>query len=138
MKPGSGWPTPEPGDVLSYAYLWAREAATEREEGLKDRPVVVVLATTQTRGGTQLMVAPVTHSAPDVQAAAIEMLANVKHDLGLDWERSWIVVTEVNRLCGRGRTCGPCKTAVRSMEQCPTGCSYKLGVRSGGWPNAVR
>lgn len=63
---------------------------------------MVVLATTQTRGGTQLIVAPVTHSVPDVQAAAVEMPANVKHDLGLDRERSWIVITEANRFMWPG------------------------------------
>lgn len=62
---------------------------------------MVVLATMQTRGGTQLMVAPVTHSPHDVPAA-VEMPANVKRDLGLDRERSWIVIAEVNRFMWPG------------------------------------
>lgn len=95
-KPGGGWQTPQPGDVLSYAYLWAREAATGQEEGLKDRPVVVVLAVTGVGTSLKLTVAPITHSAPDGLADAVEVPVTVKRDLGLDRERSWIVVTEVN------------------------------------------
>jgi hypothetical protein len=95
-KPGDGWPIPTPGDVLSYAYLWAREAAAGQEEGLKDRPVVVVLASVQTGNTLRIFVAPVTHSPPDALAQAVEMPANVKRDLGLDRERSWIVTSELN------------------------------------------
>lgn len=95
-KPGGGWPIPTPGDVLCFAYLWAREAATGQEEGLKDRPVVVVLATQETGDRLRVLVAPATHSPPDDAAMAIEMPANVKRDLGLDRERSWIMTNEIN------------------------------------------
>lgn len=95
-KPDGGWPIPTPGDVLCYAYLWAREAVQGQEEGLKDRPVVVVLAATDTGSGIKLTVAPITHSAPDGAGDAVEVPLTVKRDLGLDRERSWIVVTEVN------------------------------------------
>ena len=37
-------PNPEPGLVISYAYLWHREHEAGREEGRKDRPSVIVLA----------------------------------------------------------------------------------------------
>lgn len=43
-----------------------------------------------------------THSRPEREAAAIEMPANVKRDLGLDRDRSWIVTTEVNRFAWPG------------------------------------
>jgi hypothetical protein len=95
-KPGGGWPTPTPGDVLSYAYLWAREHETGQEEGLKDRPAVVVLTTAMAGASLRVIVAPVTHSAPDGAVMAVELPANVKRDLGLDRERSWIVTSEVN------------------------------------------
>jgi hypothetical protein len=90
------WTIPEPGDVLSYSYLWAREAAEGREEGLKDRPVVVVVARTERDGLTQLLVAPVTHSRPDRNEDGIPIPPRVKKHLGLDEEESWIVVTELN------------------------------------------
>lgn len=95
-KPGGGWPKPEPGDVLCFAYLWAREADSGQEEGLKDRPVVVVLATEGVGDGLRVLVAPVTHSAPDTATMAVELPAAVKRDLRLDGARSWIVTTEVN------------------------------------------
>lgn len=96
-RPGGDWSIPQPGDVLSYAYLWAREANAGQEEGLKDRPVVVVLAVLTRSGVTQVVVTPVTHSAPDAEQDAVELPAIVKRDLGLDRERSWLVVTEVNQ-----------------------------------------
>lgn len=39
-----------------------------------------------------------THRAPEGAGVAIEMPANVKRDLRLDRERSWIVTSEVNSL----------------------------------------
>lgn len=94
--PGGGWPIPTPGDVISYAYLWAREADAGQEEGLKDRPSVIILATTTHDDDVFVHVVPVTHSKPDTDDG-VEMPAIVKRDLGLDKERSWIVVTEINR-----------------------------------------
>jgi len=63
---------------------------------------VVVLATQQASGGTRLIVAPVTHSPPEAPTDAVELPANVKRDLGLDRERSWIVITETNRFLWPG------------------------------------
>ena len=37
-------PTPEPGLVISYAYVWGHEAKAGQEERLKDRPCVIALA----------------------------------------------------------------------------------------------
>ena len=94
----TSWTIPQPADVLSYAYLWAREAADGQDEGLKDRPVVVVVAVeTATIGAPQLYVVPVTHSAPDESDNVVELPAKVKRHLGLDSERSWVVVSEINR-----------------------------------------
>jgi len=57
---------------------------------------VVVLAIEEKADRLRVLVAPVTHSAPDAPAMAVEMPANVKRDLGLDRERSWIMTSEVN------------------------------------------
>ena len=51
---------------------------------------------------TLLFVAPITHSQPERAADAIEIPANVKKQLGLDPERSWIVLTETNRFIWPG------------------------------------
>ena len=90
------WRTPEPADVLSYAYLWADEAEKGQEEGLKDRPVVVVVARITAGDRTELLVAPVTHAEPK-PGEGVEMPPPVKRHLGLDRDRSWIVTTELNR-----------------------------------------
>jgi hypothetical protein len=79
--------------VIRYAYLWDREAQAGREEGVKDRPCAVVLARQQ-EDGIRVYVLPITHSAP--AASAIEIPAVVKARLGLDAQRSWIVVSEMN------------------------------------------
>lgn len=99
---GGSWKTPEPADLLSYSYLWAGEAAKGEESGRKDRPVVVVIAAMMHGGRTQLLVAPVTHTAPERPADAIEIPRNVRERLGLDRERSWIVQTELNRFIWPG------------------------------------
>ncbi|HYD37980.1 MAG TPA: type II toxin-antitoxin system PemK/MazF family toxin [Allosphingosinicella sp.] len=99
---GGSWKTPEPADVISYSYLWAREAAAEEESGRKDRPVVVVVARIEEAAGTLVLVAPVTHTAPEKATDAVEIPRNVKKQLGLDGDRSWIVVTELNRFIWPG------------------------------------
>ena len=96
-KPGGDWPIPTPGDVVSYAYLWAREADAGQEEGLKDRPSVVILSTLTQGGEVFVNVVPVTHNRPDAASDGVEMPSVVKRDLGLDREPSWIMVTEINQ-----------------------------------------
>jgi len=90
-------PDPTPGLVISYAYLWHEEARCGLEEGGKDRPCVIVLSTIQDELGTILTVAPITHTAPKDMAAAVELPPETKRRLGLDDERSWTIVSEVNR-----------------------------------------
>jgi hypothetical protein len=91
------WKTPEPADVISYSYLWAREAAAGEESGRKDRPAVVVVARIERAAGVLILVAPVTHVTPHDPSEAVEIPANVKRQLNLDRDRSWIVLTELNR-----------------------------------------
>lgn len=97
-------PTPEPGLVVSYSYLWDREAQGGQEEGQKDRPCVVALVLTrqQDRREPLVTILPVTHRAPDDAAAAVEIPPAVKKHLGLDDDRSWIVVSEGDRFVWPG------------------------------------
>jgi hypothetical protein len=90
-------PDPIPGLVLQYAYLWHDQHRKGLEESTKDRPCVVVLSVAQTDGGTVVTVAPITHSPPRFAGEAVEIPRVTKQRLGLDEERSWIVLTEVNR-----------------------------------------
>jgi hypothetical protein len=90
-------PAPEPGLVISYAYLWHREHEAGREEGRKDRPSVIVLAVERPANDTTVVVIlPITHTPPVDSASAVEIPTNVKRHLELDDERSWIVVSEGN------------------------------------------
>ena len=95
-------PEPVPGLVISYAYLWRNQRDQGRDEGLKDRPCVVVLAVKRGEGGQVLLVAPVTHAPPRTAREAIEVPTAVKRRLGLDDGRSWVVATELNRFTWPG------------------------------------
>jgi len=90
-------PNPEPGLVISFAYLWHDEYQAGQEEGRKDRPAVIVLAVEQGTGAPPLItVLPVTHTPPNKSGIAIEIPQAVKQHLGLDHERSWVIVSEGN------------------------------------------
>ena len=67
-------PTPAPGLVIRYSYLWHSEFLAGREEGIKDRPCAIIAAIqTDADGETRVLVLPVTHSAPAKGIAAIEI-----------------------------------------------------------------
>lgn len=94
---------PVPGHVIRYSYLWADEHSRGREDGRKDRPCVVVLSVESlAEGGELLTVLPVTHSPPSNPTLAIEIPHTTKARLGLDDERSWILVSEANRFVWPG------------------------------------
>ena len=97
------FPAPEPVLVIGYAYLWHHEHLGGREEGRKDRPSAIVFASKQAfDGATMVTVLPITHSPPDNPDWAVEIPAAVKRNLGLDDQRSWIVVGEGNRFLWPG------------------------------------
>jgi hypothetical protein len=89
-------PKPEAGLVIRYSYLWLREHREGREEGTKDRPCAIILALRDDDGETQVLVVPVTHSPPDNLTTALELPPAVKQHLGLDADRSWVVLSESN------------------------------------------
>lgn len=96
-------PSPEPGLVISYAYLWHGEHRAGQEEGRKDRPSVIVLAVERAADGAMIVtVLPITHTAPTDPGSAIEIPVPVKRHLGLDDDRSWIVVAEGNEFLWPG------------------------------------
>lgn len=95
-------PKPEPGLVVSYAYLWRDEARKGLTEGRKTRPCVIVLLVRHGDGHEEVTVAPITHSPPTDSAAALELPAKVKAHLGLDHDRSWVVLDEVNQFLWPG------------------------------------
>jgi len=56
-------PNPEAGLVISYAYLWHGEHQAGQEEGRKDRPSVIVLATVREADGATTVTVLPTHTA---------------------------------------------------------------------------
>ena len=91
-----------PGLVIRYAYLWHSEHQRGQGEGLKDRPCAVILVTTDDEGDQVVTVLPITHTPPSDPALAVELPHATKRRLGLDDERSWIILTEANRFVWPG------------------------------------
>lgn len=89
-------PTPAPGLVIRYAYLWHDEHQRGQIEGTKDRPCAIILVRRVIDDETEVTVLPVTHTPPSDADSAIEIPHPTKHRLGLDDERSWVILTEVN------------------------------------------
>ncbi len=94
-------PTPAPGLVISYAYLWRAQESAGQGEGRKDRPCAIVVSTKDEDGDTVVYVAPITHTRPS-DGRGIEIPGKVKHRLGMDGARSWIVTDELNRFVWPG------------------------------------
>lgn len=88
-------PDPKPGLVLRYDYLWSREAMRGREQS-KDRPVCIVAASEPTARPRFVVILPITHSRPRGATVGIEIPPKVRQALGLDDERSWVIVSEYN------------------------------------------
>lgn len=95
-------PEPEPGLVISHAYLWRYEHEAGQEEGRKNRPCVIVLAVENNEQGVQATVAPITHRPPEGMTIGVELPLRVKQHLGLDAARSWVIVSEVNQFIWPG------------------------------------
>ncbi len=101
------FPDPLPGMVFQYSYLWVREHLQGQEEGRKDRPAVVVLATEIDDGHFVVTVAPVTTSSPGDRRNVLEIPPQTKQRLGLDHRQSFVVLTEVNRFRWPGSDATP-------------------------------
>lgn len=92
-----GLPTPVPGLVIRYAFLWSHEAEAGAEEAAKDRPCAIVLAVRRAPGGAlRVVVAPITHRPPDDPAESLELAPATARNLGLDGGRHWLRVDELN------------------------------------------
>jgi hypothetical protein len=95
-------PEPVPGLVIRYGYLWAEEYGRGQEEGVKDRPCAIILVTTYAADERSVTVLPITHAPPANSSLAVEIPAATKLRLGLDDERSWVLLTEANRFTWPG------------------------------------
>ena len=115
------WPSPRPGLVIRYAYLWEREARVGMEEGAKDRPCAVLLTLMRDDDVEPLIwVLPVTHTPPSDLSSAVEIPAVTKQRLRLDSQRSWVMLNEANEFRWPGpdlrpSVCGNASSAVYGM-----------------------
>ncbi len=85
-----------PGLVIHYAYLWRDEHRRGLEEGAKRRPCLVVVVEDES-DGIYVTVAPITHRPSSHSAEAVEIPAPTKQRLELDDQRSWVIVSDLNR-----------------------------------------
>lgn len=90
---------PQAGMVLHYSFLWKHEAERGQSEGVKDRPVAVVVLLAD---GEEVVVAPITTKAPESDTLAIEVPPRVRAHLKLDAAQSWISLATLNRFVWPG------------------------------------
>lgn len=85
---------PKPGFVIRYVYDWSTpgEPAPAAE---KERPAVIILTVTKSDARTLVRVAPITHLMPDQPDRAVEVPQRRQARLGLDSERSWVILDGV-------------------------------------------
>lgn len=96
-------PSPVPGLVIRYSYLWRSEHLEGREEGQKDRPCAIAAAIRRNADNrTYVLVLPITHTPPQDATLAIEIPGATKRRLGLDDDQSWVVLTEWNEFVWPG------------------------------------
>lgn len=99
------FPKPAPGLVVRYAFLWREDYDKGTYEAAKDRPCAIVLAANvRETTDIQVVVVPITHSAPatDENATSLEMPHAVAQSLGLDAGRHWVRLTQLNRFIWPG------------------------------------
>jgi mRNA-degrading endonuclease toxin of MazEF toxin-antitoxin module len=96
------FPKPRPSLVIRYSYLWRAEKAEGREEGIKDRPCAVILVLRSQDNRERVVVLPITHAPPRDPDFALEIPAETKARIGLDADRSWIMLSEINRFTWPG------------------------------------
>jgi hypothetical protein len=85
-------PPPRPGEVINYVYPFAIEQAAGRDEGVKERPVLVLAA--DAKG---YIVVPVTTKGEINPANSIGVPGDVGRAMGLPYpDTSSVVVSEAN------------------------------------------
>ena len=95
-------PKPEPGLVIAYEYLWRHEHEAGRHQGSKVRPCAIVVAVEKRARMMEVVVAPIAHLEPMPPSEGMEIPFKVKQHLGLDYERSWIIITDLNAFAWPG------------------------------------
>jgi hypothetical protein len=86
------------GDVLPhYPYLWRWQQSRGEEEGRKDRPVCVAIASKDSSGLTHLALLAISGTPPGKEQKALELPPLEIRRIGLkEHKRAWITVSEYN------------------------------------------
>ena len=100
-------PTPVPGLVIRYSFLWSAEARKGQGQARKDRPAAIVVTTRKEDGDLMVIVAPITHLEPSNPGTSIEIPRSVARSLGLDGDRQWLRLDELNRFAWPGFDLSP-------------------------------
>lgn len=95
-------PTPQPGLVISYSYLWRAQERAGETNGRKTRPCVIVVTSIDDDGDTIVYVVPITHRYSTGDPEALELPRAVKRRLRLDDKPSWVVASELDRFVWPG------------------------------------
>jgi hypothetical protein len=97
------FPAPRPGLVIRYSFLWSDERDAGAQEAAKDRPcAIVVAARRDDTGDIRTLVAPITHAPPKDPKDSLEIPREAAKALGLDGERHWLRLDELNRFSWPG------------------------------------
>lgn len=90
---------PKAGLVICYDFLWKEEAKLGQDQGMKNRPCAVVLASQiKDDNSRDVIVCPVTHSLPKKGETSVEIPRKVAQHLNLDHQRMWIKTHQVNKI----------------------------------------
>ena len=82
-----------PGLVIRYEFDFGEDS--KGRQMLKERPAAIVVAHGQ-KADDSVVIAPISHTPPYKGQRAIEIPPELKARLGLDDERSWVKLNEVN------------------------------------------
>jgi hypothetical protein len=93
---------PKPGFVIRYLYDWSSPGETMSPSAEKERPAVIILTVRKSEERILVRVAPITHRQPDDMSRALEVPPMTKARLGLDGERSWVILDHANEFVWPG------------------------------------
>ena len=89
------YPEPVPGLVIRFEYLWHEDSQKGLASSDKERPCAIVL---YAKKSNRTLVVPISHSYPEEgeEEYSLEIPAAICASIGLDNQRNWVRISEVN------------------------------------------